>query len=106
MAQSPVSLLHTPLVQSDALPHGTPAQQRAHFPPQSMWVSSPLSTPSEQDAAEHVNVAQSHTEDTQSCVVPHLDPAKQPAAQLPPQSTSASSPLWTPSKHEGALHTK
>jgi len=97
-AHSPA--VHTPLVQSEPVPHPDPVPQRAQapLPPQSTPVSPPFFTPSPQEGAAHTPAV--HTRLTQLApLVPHSWPTAHSwlvgaAAQLPPQSTSLSLPFF------------
>ncbi len=94
--------MHTPETQSPAETHAFPFAQGAHdVPPQSVSVSAPFFTPSEQPGAEHSSPA--HTADAQSVPVMHESPWLH-GGQLPPQSKSVSSPFLTPSEQLGARH--
>ncbi len=68
------------------------------FPPQSMSVSSAFLAPSVAVGLEHVFAAGSHTPLVQSVAAPQAKvSAQRGAAPGPPQSTSVSSPFFTPS---------
>ncbi len=99
-AQSPATQLV--LVQSLPAAQVWPlAQLAAQLPPQSMSVSVPFFTASEQVGS----AAQSPATQlvlVQSVPARQVLPLAQSAAQLPPQSTSVSVPFLMPSEHETA----
>ncbi len=89
--------------QSRSTPHTLPAAHpRAHDPPQSTSVSSPLRAPSKQLADAHAPPA--HTLDAQSTARRHVFPFPHGSGQAPPQSTSLSLPSTSPSRQDGVTH--
>ena len=105
--ESQMPSLQLRLAQSSPDVHGEPPPQPWQLPPQSTSVSSPLFTPSRQKAGvgfivgDSVGATESHIPSlqlklAQSSPDVHEAPPPQPW-QLPPQSTSVSSPLLTPS---------
>jgi hypothetical protein len=97
-------VMHTPLLQSPALPH---ALVSSHFgaippPPQSTSVSVPFFTMSVNVGAAHVPPLQ--TFDVQSAPVPQFLPTMHGGASAPPQSTSVSLLSFTPFVAEAAEH--
>jgi hypothetical protein len=92
--------VHTPLLQSPPARHVRFVSQRGQVwlaPPQSMSVSSPFLTTSEQVGIWQREPAQ--TPLLQSIAVPQALPAAQVAPQTPPQSMSDSVRFSTPSRH-------
>jgi hypothetical protein len=94
---------HTPLAQSEPVPHPCPVPQRAHAPgpPQSVPVSLPFFTPSLQVGAAHAPPAQTPLAQF-APLLPHIRPVAHgwpmgAAAHEPPQSTSLSLPFSMPS---------
>src|SRR5437773_1882939 len=84
-------LLQRPLVQSASTRHGSPTGQREHaLPPQSMPDSLPFLTASVHVGTAHAPVLQ--TPLSQSVASSHVFPDAH-GAQVPPQSTSLSSPF-------------
>jgi len=98
-AHSPA--VHTPLAQSEPVPHPWLVPQRAQVlaPPQSTPVSRPFFTPSVQLGAAHRPAWQTPLEQL-APLVPHIWPTAQvwlvgAATQEPPQSTSLSLPFFS-----------
>jgi hypothetical protein len=98
--------VHTPLVQSPADAHFWPSAHlrvAAQAPPQSVSLSVPFFTPSEQLGDAHAWPV--HTPLAQSPLTAQPSPVGQRAQLLaPPQSTPVSRPFSTRSVQLGALH--
>lgn len=106
---------HTPEAQSAALEQRAPTPQGSQpegeeearaAPPQSTSVSPALRTPSTQVAGMQTPCAE-QTREEQSAADEQSAPSPQgvvPGQAVAPQSTSVSSPFFTPSEHEGAAH--
>jgi hypothetical protein len=98
--------VHTPVVQSPAAPHFLPSPHfrvAAQDPPQSVSLSVPFFTPSEQLGAEQAWFV--HTPLVQSRGAAHPSPGWQREQLVaPPQSTPVSKPFFTRSLQLGALH--
>jgi hypothetical protein len=96
--------VHTPLTQSAPLPHPFPAAQSGQRPPQSTSVSRPFCTASVQiDAWQSLGLPL-QTLLWQSVFALHVLDVPHLVLQLPPQSVSASVPLWTLSLQVGSAH--
>ena len=91
--------MQTWLWQSLATLHAFQAPQPAHDPPQSIPVSEPFFTPSEQLGFWHTLLVQ--TPLRQSPPFAHPWPAGQSPQLGPPQSVPVSLPFFTPSEQVG-----
>jgi len=96
--------LHTPLAQSLATPQGLPSVQPGQAPPpQSTRTSAPFCTPSPQAGGVQTCVSGEQSRGTaQSCAARQDRPSLQRPGQLPPQSTSDSSPSFSASAQLGS----
>jgi hypothetical protein len=96
--------MHDPDAQSPATEHPSPVPHRVEqLPPQSRPVSSPLRTPSLHAAvAQTLPVHLPLVGIVQSSSSPHRLPMPH-RVHDPPQSSSVSSPFWTPSVQPGAM---
>ena len=99
---APTELVHEPLAQSPEAAHALPAAHLPQLPPQSMSVSVPFFTPSEQVAPWHLSGAPEHTPLWQSPATAHVAPVAHLPQLAPPQSTSVSVPFLTTSVQLGA----
>src|SRR5688500_2171189 len=96
---------HTPVVQSSGSAQPSPGSQRGQIgPPQPCPLASPLSVSSSHVSAEHVSPSRSQTPLVQSPPAAHPRSSAQSAQDGPPQSTSVSSSLSTPSSQAAATH--
>jgi hypothetical protein len=101
--QLQIPSLHFSLMQSEFTKHSFPLMQDEHVsPPQSMSVSAPFFTPSEQVAGVQVLAEPSHTPLKQSEPTMHAFPSAQARQSPPPQSTSVSWPFTMLSEQVGA----
>lgn len=92
----------TPLAQSGAALHPLPTRHTGHEPPQSTPVSSPSLTASVQVAARHTPLTQWLVTQSVALTQPFPFSHLAQAPSAPPQSTSLSSMLRTPSVHDAA----
>jgi hypothetical protein len=96
----------TPLWQSLPAAHVLPSTHLPQdAPPQSVSVSLPFFTPSEQLDDWHLSGEPEQTPLWQSPATAHVAPAAHLPQEAPPQSMSVSTPFLTPSAHVGAWHT-
>src|SRR6266567_4143583 len=105
LASAQSGLAQLLVLQSEFAAHG---RFKSHFaqvsPPQSTSLSSPFFWPSSQALATHTRRVTWQPPLEQSAPVAQARPVAQPSQSPPPQSTSVSAPLLTPSRHAEGTH--